>query len=41
MEQPNRKILALASMILLAVLLSGCGLPWPSWVGSIPTRLCH
>jgi ABC-type oligopeptide transport system substrate-binding subunit len=28
-EQPHRTILALASMLLLAVLLSGCGLPWP------------
>ncbi len=29
MEQRNRKILALAWILLLAVLLSGCGLPWP------------
>ncbi len=29
MEQINSTILALTSIILLAVLLSGCGLPWP------------
>jgi oligopeptide transport system substrate-binding protein len=29
MEPPNRQILALASIILLAVVLSGCGLPLP------------
>jgi peptide/nickel transport system substrate-binding protein/oligopeptide transport system substrate-binding protein len=29
MEHPNRKVLALASMLLLAFLLGGCGLPWP------------
>src|SRR5215813_12571556 len=28
-EHQYRKIIALASMILLAVLLSGCKLPWP------------
>jgi peptide/nickel transport system substrate-binding protein/oligopeptide transport system substrate-binding protein len=29
MEPPHRTILAFASILLLAVLLSGCGLPWP------------
>jgi ABC-type transport system substrate-binding protein len=27
-KPPNRKILALASTILLAILVGGCGLPW-------------
>ena len=29
MEPLNRKVLALAVILLLAVLLKGCGLPWP------------